>query len=148
MKIVICGSITFCDEMNELRADLEKKGHGVISPQRMAKDETGEAISIREYHEKMGGEPPADHELWDLKKTAILDHFKYIEDGDVVLVANYPKKGINHYVGANTLLEMGLALYLSKPIYILFGIPDIQYKEEILGMKPIILNGDLSNLIS
>ncbi len=62
------------------------------------------------------------------------------------MVCNYPKNDIDGYIGANTLIEMGLAFYLEKPIYLLNPIPEISYKEEILGMKPIVLNGDLEKI--
>jgi len=43
-------------------------------------------------------------------------------------------------------MEMGLAFYLKKKIYLLNEVPELPYKEEILGVKPIILNGDLSKI--
>ena len=73
-------------------------------------------------------------------------HFKKVEWSDVVLILNYDKNNIINYIGANTLLEMGLAFHINKPIYLLNPIPEISYKEEILGMKPMVLNGDLSTL--
>ena len=43
-------------------------------------------------------------------------------------------------------MEMGLALYLKKPIYLLNEIPQMSHTEEILGMKPIVINGVLENI--
>ena len=48
-----------------------------------------------------------------------------------------------NYIGGNTFLEMGVAFYLNKPIYLLNIIPEIDYKEELLGMKPTIINNNL-----
>ena len=42
-------------------------------------------------------------------------------------------------------MEMGLALHLSKPIFMTNEVPEIGYKEEILGMKPILIN-DLNEI--
>jgi hypothetical protein len=64
----------------------------------------------------------------------------------VVLILNYSKKEIANYIGANTLIEMGLAFYLHKKIFLLNPIPEISYKEEILAMKPIVINGDLNKI--
>ena len=61
-------------------------------------------------------------------------------------VCNYDKKDIKGYIGGNTLMEMGLAFFLKKKIYLLNEIPEISYKEEILGVKPIIIIGDLSKI--
>jgi hypothetical protein len=81
-----------------------------------------------------------------MKKDAILLHFKKIEWCNAILVLNYSKNDIEGYIGANTLIEMGLALYLKKLIYLLNPVPDISYKEEILGMQPIVLNGNLDKI--
>jgi hypothetical protein len=43
-------------------------------------------------------------------------------------------------------MEMGLAFFLRKKIYLLHEIPKLPYKEEILGVKPIILDNDLSKI--
>ncbi len=60
-----------------------------------------------------------------------------------VMVPDKDKNGIKNYIGANTLLEMGLAFHLNKKIFLLNPVPEISYKEEILGMKPIVLNGNV-----
>jgi len=43
-------------------------------------------------------------------------------------------------------MEMGLAFFLKKKIYLLNQIPELSYKEEVLGMRPIILGGDFSKI--
>ena len=59
-------------------------------------------------------------------------------------VINPEKKGIKGYVGGNTLIEIGVAFFLKKPIYILNEVSsELSYKVEILGMKSKILNGVL-----
>jgi hypothetical protein len=42
---------------------------------------------------------------------------------------------------------MGFAHALGKKIYLLQGIPEVTYKDEIMAMKPIVLNGNLENII-
>ena len=71
------------------------------------------------------------------------NHFDKIEWSEAILVTNYEKNNIKGYIGANTLLEMGLALHLRKKIFLLNPVPKISYKEEILGMKPILINNSL-----
>ena len=65
---------------------------------------------------------------------------------DAILVANYDKKGVKGYIGGNTLMEMGLAFFLKKKVYLLNEVPELPYKEEILGVKPIILNDNLTKI--
>lgn len=74
-------------------------------------------------------------------------HFKKIEWSDAVLVLNYDKNDIANYIGGNTFLEIGIAFYLGKKIYLFNDIPEISYKEEILGMKPVVIFEDLSKII-
>lgn len=71
-------------------------------------------------------------------------YFEKVNWSDAILVLNYDKNNIIGYIGGNTLMEIGVAFFLKKKIYLLNLIPEISYKEEIIGMKPIIINGDLS----
>ncbi len=143
MKITICGSITYVVEMDECKHVLEKIGHEVQSPPVMVPDKDGILMHSLEQSKlrKQG-----DHsEAWmqDKKAELIHDHFNKVEWSDAVLIYNKDKHNIKNYIGANTLLEMGLAFYLNKKIFLLNPVPEISYKEEILGMKPIVINGDL-----
>jgi hypothetical protein len=52
--------------------------------------------------------------------------------------------GKAYYLSPNVLMEMAIAFHLKKPIYILNGQPeDSPLIDEILGLEPIFLNGDL-----
>lgn len=81
------------------------------------------------------------------KKLAIDEHIKKIENSDAVLVLNFDKKGKRGYIGGNTFLEMAIAYYLKKKIF-LWKNPenDLPYFEEVLPLNPIIINGDLSKI--
>jgi predicted RNA-binding protein with PUA domain len=76
----------------------------------------------------------------------MIRHFKNVEWGDAVLILNYDKNNIPNYIGANTFLEMGVALYLGKKIFLLNEIPEVENKEEILGMKPVVINNNLKKI--
>jgi len=153
MKITICGSIAFYQEMEQLKAALEANGHEVFIP--LLSNEApvemggGKKIYFGKYIEENGGIDafPPDHKLWDLKEKAIRDHYEKIEWCDAIVVANHEKRGTPGYIGGNTLIEIGVAFYLKKPIYILNPVSsELSYKQEIYGMKPIFLNGDITIL--
>ncbi len=146
MKITLCGSIAFYDQMLEIKQKLEQKGHEVKLPPIEVKDETGKMISVKEYYQLRKTETNEKSWIWNRKKEAMKMHFDKVEWSDAVLVTNYPKNNIQGYIGANTLLEMGLALHLNKKIFLLKELPEISYKEEILGMKPIVINEDLNEI--
>jgi hypothetical protein len=104
-------------------------------------------IYFGKYVEDNGGIDafPAGHPLWDMKASAIRDHFEKVEWCEGIVVANYEKRGVPGYVGGNTLIEIGLAFHLNKNIYILSDISSsLSYKQEIMGMKPVMLDGDLT----
>lgn len=154
MKITICGSITFYQKMEELKKILETNGHEVYIPLLSNEGPTemggGKKINFGKYVDDNGGMDafPCGHELWSLKEKAIRDHFDKIEWCDAIVVSNYEKKGITGYIGGNTLIEIGLAFFFKKQIYILNDISsELSYKQEIYGMKPILLDGNL-NLIN
>lgn len=153
MKITICGSIGFYKEMESARDQLVELGHEVkISELTLEVPEEfggGKKVYFGQYVEENGGMNafPAGHKLWDLKEGAIKDHFEKIEGTDAILVINPEKRGVAGYVGGNTLIEIGVAFYLKKPIYIFNPVSsELSYKQEILGMKPIILDGNLNNI--
>ena len=146
MKVTICGSIAFYSEMLEVKVELEKLGYEVRLPPCEVKDENGKMISIKEYYSRRKGENDNNSWIWDRKQEAMILHFEKIEWCEAILVLNYDKNNIKNYVGANTLIEMGIAQYLKKKIYLLDKVPEISYKEEILGMKPIVINNDLKRI--
>ena len=76
----------------------------------------------------------------------IREHFRIIEKVDAVLVVNETKHKVKGYIGGNTFLEMGIAFYLGKKIYLLYTIPKMEYELELHAMRPVVLNGDLSKL--
>lgn len=151
MKITICGSIVFYQDMEKLKEALEAHGHEVFIP--LLSNEApvemggGKKINFGKYVEDNGGIDsfPPSHKLWDLKENAIRDHYDKIKWCDAIIVSNHEKNDIKGYVGGNTLIEIGVAFFLKKQIYILNPVSsELSYKQEIYGMKPILLNGDLS----
>ena len=136
MKITICGSITFYDKRLEMKKQLEQLNHQVKLPP----EENANLSSVKEYYARRKNETNKDNWIWDKKEKAMKLHFQKVEWGNAVIILNYNKNNISNYIGTNTLLEMGLAFHLNKKIFLLNNIPEISYKEEILGMKPVILN--------
>jgi hypothetical protein len=68
-----------------------------------------------------------------------------MQGADAVLVLNINKNGVKNYIGGNTFLEMGFAHVLNQEIFLYNPIPEIlYYKTEIIAMKTMIINQDLS----
>lgn len=136
MKIIICGSMTASKEMVEAKKRLAELGYEIVLP------EFTEEYAEMETFDKMHSESARNKVEYDL----IRGYFEKIKAGDAILVANIERKGITGYIGGNTFLEMGFAFVLNKPIYLLYDIPDLGYRDELEAMKPIILNGDFSKI--
>jgi hypothetical protein len=112
-------------------------------------DGSGDDTSVGYYLDTHGGLDafPLGHEIWKKKGDAIQAHFKKILWSDAVLIVNSEKKGIVNYIGANTFLEIGYAFGNNKRIFILNDLPtQSAYTEELRGMNPSVLQGDLSKI--
>lgn len=142
MKITICGSIAFFPEMLEAKAKLESLGHEVKMPPTEVPDESGKMIPVEEFYKLRKTVSDEKSWIWTRKEEAMRVHFDKVAWSDAILVLNLDKNGMAGYVGPNTFLEMGLAFHLKKKIFMLNSIPEISYKEEIVGLKPIVIGQD------
>lgn len=82
----------------------------------------------------------------DEKEYYIRRHFKNIDESDAILVVNHEKNSIANYVGGNTLLEIGHAYTQGLEVFFLNPVPEVGYRDELLGMRPIVINGDISKI--
>lgn len=146
MIITICGSIAHLDRMIECQEKLTVRGYTVHIPSFVSHDQEGRPMDSKEFYRirKSGNMELSWFERE--KAQAMRQHFDFIAKSDAILVVNEEKNGVSGYIGGNTLMEMALAFYLKKKIYLLNPIPEISYKEEIIGMCPEILNGVIENI--
>ena len=138
MTIAVCGSMKFYVEMEAVKRTLESLGHIVILPK---KGEEGE-VPV----EARVGITEDEIVAAKIEYDFIRERFKNINVSDAILVLNYEKNGIPNYIGGNTFLEMGVAFWLMKKIYVLHPIPDMDYKTEMHAMQPVVLHGNLKKI--
>ena len=132
--IAICGSMDFFAEMVSLQDTLEAAGLQVGIP---AAEEV-----------KVDYSATCDKDLARIKKQFIDEHLAKIRVADAVLLANFTKRGIVGYIGANTLIEAAFGYALGKPIFVLNSLGDQPCRPEVLGMQPTFLHGELKDLIT
>lgn len=140
--ITLCSSAQFYKHVNELADKLEEMGYTALVP--------GNAKKMR----ASGNYDVAQHKTWfdnpgDFgKKREFMDaHFKEVEKADAVLLVNDEKHGKPGYIGPNGLMEMAVAYFLKKPIYVLNDVDkDNSVYEEVYGMGCVILHGDISKV--
>ncbi len=135
MKICICCSLSFPNEVHEIAKKLKKLGHEVLLPH---------GIEVRAIERPDFDPVAAKHENG---YDAMRAHFTKIDQSDAILVCNFTKKGIENYIGANTFLEMGYAYSRQLPIYTYHPLPDMPYiNDEILAFDVIELNEKLTEI--
>ncbi|MEJ2220248.1 MAG: hypothetical protein P8X80_05480 [Desulfobacterales bacterium] len=137
MKIAICASMVFAEKMVQIKHQLEEIGHTVFISQ-FAEGYLGKAEKEKE---KLAVSDKNEHD-------AIRKFWEIIKKSDAILVLNYDRKGIQNYIGGNTLMEIGFAHVLNKKIFMMNPIPDIEYyRSEIEAVSPVVLEQDLNKII-
>jgi hypothetical protein len=131
MKIFISTSAAFYGDIAPVIQELEAMGHEVIPPNGYGEGQDESAI-------RAGG----DHQQW--KEKMLRHDIELVTSCDAILILNYEKNGQKNYVGASAFLELFKAFELNKKRFLLNPIPDGGFSDEIIGMNPVVLNGNLS----
>lgn len=137
MTIAICASMRFLKEMAEAEKKLQKMGFQVLVPEGLI------------LHRQKSWSPPKTAKGridGKIKHDFIRKHFQIIIDSDAILVLNYTKDGVKNYIGPNSFLEMGIAYFLGKKIFLINPIPKTYLWEEVNAMQPVILHNKLTLL--
>ena len=121
--------MTFEKEILKFEKNLIKLDHKVIVP-----------FSTKEIIGKKA------HDKLKVDRDLIRYYYHEIKKSDAIFVPNFTKNGIKNYIGGNTLMDMSFAYVHNKKIFLLNPVPEISYKDEILAMDPIVINGDLSKI--
>ncbi|TAL47977.1 hypothetical protein EPN87_01705 [archaeon] len=138
MRITICGSTKFLEEMRNVKSLLEKQGHIALIPL------SAEINQTKTFWNELRNK--------DIKRFASLKgermkgHFEKIKSSEAILVLNYDKDGKTNYIGPNTLMEMGVAFDYGKKIFVLNPLPNNDFYEELVSMSPTVLDGNLSKI--
>lgn len=134
MKLTICSSTKFYQQIDLLAKQLQEFEHIVFTPEL--------------------SEPIVEYSLYDpiiqadMKQHFIDKHLAKIKQSDAILVLNNQKGDYVNYIGPNVFLEMAFAYALDKQIYLYHDVPTQQSNEvEIRGLRPICLRGDINQII-
>lgn len=141
-SITICTSGSFYKQALEIEKELNKSGFKVHVPATARAMQKTKNFNISHYKTWFN-----DPKNFPIKAQRMRKHFHKISQSDAILVVNYEKNGMKGYIGGNGLMEMGLAFYFKKPIFILNSIDEKSiFKEEILGMLPVFLDGEVEGI--
>lgn len=134
MKITFCGSMHHIEGMRQASSILQELGYEVEIPN----PREGQV----DYHSL------SDTERSSLKDTLIREHLDKIIGSDAIFVYNEEKKDVKGYIGGNTLMEMAFAYAQGIETFLWRPAPDLSYQDEVLGMKPIVIDGDVNAIDS
>ncbi|MFA4942394.1 MAG: hypothetical protein WC564_02035 [Patescibacteria group bacterium] len=141
MRIVICGSSAFKEEMLKYRDKLTSMGHEPIVHPDYEDFVMGRKPEI--WSQVSGGE----HYKAKISQGYIKWYYQAIFDSEAILVLNFDKRDIKNYIGGNTLMEIGFAHVNNKKIFLLNPIPEeVSYTDEIKAMVDIILDNNLEKI--
>ena len=134
---MLAGSFHFADKLIEMKKQLIKLGHEVFHT-----DDLETVENIPEIKQNF------DDELKQcIEHDVIRDAFKKIKNCDALFVCNYPKNGIEGYLGTSVLMELAVAYHYKNKIFLLNDFDKNQgYGLEIAVINPIIIHDDLSKL--
>ena len=132
MKIMILCSKHFYYKISKIKKYLEKKGHQLKMPN--SYDNSSKEEEMKSLSEK-------DHIKW--KGNMMRTDEKNISPQDAVLVLNLEKKGIQNYIGGATFLEIYMAWNMNKKIFLYNPLPNCSFTDELKGINPKIINGNL-----
>ncbi len=141
MKITICGSSAFRHQMIDYQEKLEEIGHEIIIHPHYVEFVKNGRKDILDRISK------GEHAQVKRENDYIRWYYQAIKGSDAILVLNFKKKGIENYIGGNTLMEIAFAHVLNKKIFLFNPVPEISYSDEIEAMNSIVINGDLNKII-
>lgn len=129
--VTLCGSMRVIDEMIDYARQLNERGIETYLP---------------ELNEPVDYSTLFSDQRASIKSGLIRNHIQKIQASDAVLICNLTLGDRIDYIGANSFLEMGFAFAFGKMIFLLNDVPDQPNTDEIVGMLPITLNGDLAGI--
>jgi hypothetical protein len=135
MKILIICSKAFYGKVPLIKIELERMGHTVFLPN---------CIDDPTQEEKARTGGIKTHSKF--KAKMFRQSLDCIKNMDAVLTLNYDKNGDSNYIGGATFLELYEAFMNGKKIFLLNDIPQGILYDEICGMSPIVIHGNLANV--
>jgi len=133
MKIFVICSKYFYDQIKPIATELEKAEHICQMP-----NSYEDPFKENELKKLSAGE----HQKW--KETMLHAHHENVNKNDAVLVLNFEKNNQPNYIGGGTFLEVAKAFELRKKIFFYNPLPECIFTDELKGMNPTIINGDLT----
>jgi len=135
MKVFVACSKHFYNRIPLIKEILEDMGNKVTLPN------SYEEPFAEEKLKRLGKE-----EHVKFKQEMMKLHEPKIKQNDAILVLNFNKQDKKNYIGGATFMEIVKAWELKKKIFLINQIPKCCFTDELEGINPTILNGELTKL--
>jgi len=134
---MIAGSFSFAEEIAKIKKQLEDMDHTILTTKDLELRANVSDIKSS-FEEKL---------KQCIKYDLLRDGFNQVAASDAVLICNYPKNNIKGYLGTSVLMELAIAYYLNKKVFLLYDYDKSQsYGLEVAIINPVILNNNLSKI--
>lgn len=131
--------MAFVKDMVRIQKELELLGHEASIPA-----DSEPHLKDRRFVDDLSGNLD-----FCIKNNTMKRNFDMVAAHDGVLVLNHKRNNLDGYIGASALLEMGIAHYKGKKIFLYHPAPDynkVRWAHEVAIMQPVVLNGDLTKI--
>lgn len=139
MKILIIGSMAFAREMVKIKEELKKMGHEADIPYG-----TEPHLTDDKFVDSL-----EDNLKFCIENDVMRKNFQEVAKHDAVLVLNHKRNGTDGYIGISALMEMAIAHYLHKKVFLFNDIPhynNVRWAHEVSIMQPVVIKRDLSRI--
>lgn len=137
-SIFLCASMNFYENLVAVEKELVEAGYNVEIPVSAKTMKENNDFIVSHFKGVFSSAQ---------KGKFIQENFRNIAKSDAILVINNEKNGIRGYIGTNVLMEIGLAFYLNKKIYLWNQFSEeAPYKEELLAFGVSVINQDISKI--
>lgn len=131
--------MAFAKEMLEIKDQLKKMGHTVQVPHGIESH-----ITDNNFVDDLDA-----NKKWCIDNDIMRKCFNLVAESDAVLVLNHKRNGVDGYIGVSALMELGIAHFLRKKIFLFNPTPSYQkhrWVHEVEIMQPLVINGDLKQI--
>ena len=135
MKIFIASSKYFFEKVPPVQVELEHMGHVVTLP-----------LGYTEPYKELEMIKLGDFAHAEFKAEMLREQVEKIKANDAVLVLNFEKDGQENYIGGATFLEVYKAWELGKKIFFYNPLPTGMLHDELTGINPKVINGNLTQI--
>ncbi|MBI2032985.1 MAG: hypothetical protein HYT10_00765 [Candidatus Levybacteria bacterium] len=131
--------MAFVKDMVKVRAELNILGHDASVPVGTEPHLTNERfVDILK-----------DNLMFCIENDIMRKNFEEVARHEAVLVLNHKRNKLDGYIGISALMEMAIAHFLKKKIFLYYPHPDynkVRWAHEVAIMQPIIIHGDLTKI--